>query len=103
MPIQHKSHYIDRQADHEAVDQNLPPCTLIAFARAYAAYYCTGTNNNGKDYRLHATCQNYKQARPRSIALLRDRKLDFLLDIICDSQKLTNFLEQLGHWSSGVS
>ena len=59
MPIQHELHYIDRQADHEAVDQNLPPSTLIAFARAYAEYYSTGTNNNGKDYRLHATCHFY--------------------------------------------
>ena len=48
MPIQREWHYIDRQADREAVDQMLPyPCTLIVFDRAY--YNCTGTNNNGKD------------------------------------------------------
>ena len=47
MPIQREWHYIDRQADHEAVDQ-MDPCTLTAFDRTYAAYYCTGTNNNGK-------------------------------------------------------
>ena len=31
------------------------PCILIVFDRAY---YCTGTNNNGKT-RLHATCYFY--------------------------------------------
>ena len=42
MPIQREWHYIDWQADREAVDQMLP-----VFDRAY---YCTGTCNNGKDY-----------------------------------------------------
>ena len=46
MPIQREWHYIDRQADRETVDQNATPCTLIVCDRAY---YCTGTNNNGKD------------------------------------------------------
>ena len=41
MPIQCEWHYIDWQADREAVDQMLP-----VFDRAY---YCTGTCNNGKD------------------------------------------------------
>ena len=41
MPIQREWHYIDWQADREAVDQMLP-----VFDRAY---YCTGTCNNGKD------------------------------------------------------
>ena len=55
MPIQREWHYIDRQADREAVDQMLPPVLKSSLIGPTIAQVPT---TMGKS-RLHVTCHFY--------------------------------------------
>ena len=55
LPIQREWHYIDRQADREAVDQMLPPVLISSLKGPTIAQVLT---TMGKT-RLHATCHFY--------------------------------------------